>query len=964
VSDHAGTVKDCPHLLGYLVYDEPRAAVAPKIQQVLDAVRRADPNHPVIYTQSDVPLDRLGEPAEWRMIQNHDVLLSDCYGIAARSGRDPWLYGDVYIPELRRANPDALQWAIVQAFTKPYTIWALPTPAELRVQVYHTIAAGAKGMFFFCTNQGYLGSWSRRHWFYRGAGNPWYGSEELMDEIGRIGMHLTTAGPLLIPLRYSPHYPAYVGAADSPSDPPEMFQAYVLGASSEVGAGGLRRSGELERPAIHVGAFSGADYDVLVIHNNDPWQARSGAVTLTTLHENVFDLATLERVPLERTPRGITFSVSFEPGDGRLYLVGSDAAVDAARAEVLRRRYEHELRLVRLDAEIAGRGGVDISAVERELERAAQAAAAANPSAALDRVEQARAALRKAGDALQAYRENRFFIESARDDFDQIHAWFYSAPIYPHDPDSTLSLGRLGEGVIQRSRSFSRVENAFRAGDFDPGAYVMQRETAGYKSEVLAYRPDDLVEGRVAVVELVPEEAAASDPEARALAKWLRWMFTDVAHLKALSDGRFTDAAGGAADLAGYEVVWLHVGGRSAAVQACYCVSAALAPGVPAAPTVASLRQFLDAGGGMVLSGLGTCLAPDLRLEAYPPNHCYWGSMVVPGYGPSRHRPAAMPDVKSLGLKPLVADHPLFAGLPVDGFATMEFNASELVTEAVWQRPPGQAEAWRAPWWPEEGQVLASYWADGVEMPSNYAAMVAYEVASGGKVILLGGAFDPRVSTNRPRRGEHYDQLIRNVVAYVSGRDEGTGELPLPVATIRERVIESAQGPVNVISLLAWRFALDKDKRGMDNKWYATEVDDAGWSPVRTDLDQGWQAQGFAGGDTDAFGWYRLRVKVPAEFAGKRLYLVFEAVDEDAHIYVNGKKVFEHSCASTGLAPDAIWVTRFAFEVGAVLRPGDENLFAVGVYNREGMGGVYRPVSLVAADSELNLQTLLELVCR
>ncbi len=51
----------------------------------------------------------------------------------------------------------------------------------------------------------------------------------------------------------------------------------------------------------------------------------------------------------------------------------------------------------------------------------------------------------------------------------------------------------------------------------------------------------------------------------------------------------------------------------------------------------------------------------------------------------------------------------------------------------------------------------------------------------------------------------------------------------------------------------------------------------------------------YAGGSTDSFGWYRLRVKTPAAFAGKRLYLVFGAVDEDTHLYINGTKVFEHS---------------------------------------------------------------------
>ncbi len=119
-------------------------------------------------------------------------------------------------------------------------------------------------------------------------------------------------------------------------------------------------------------------------------------------------------------------------------------------------------------------------------------------------------------------------------------------------------------------------------------------------------------------------------------------------------------------------------------------------------------------------------------------------------------------------------------------------------------------------------------------------------------------------------------------------------------------------------------------------------------------------AHHYSGGSNDAFGWYRLRLKTPAAFAGKKLYLVFEALDEDAYIYVNGTKVFEHSCASTGLVPDVIWKTPFACDVSDFLRPGEEDLLAVGVYNRVGMGGIYEPAYLVGVDSELDLQTLQE----
>ena len=124
--------------------------------------------------------------------------------------------------------------------------------------------------------------------------------------------------------------------------------------------------------------------------------------------------------------------------------------------------------------------------------------------------------------------------------------------------------------------------------------------------------------------------------------------------------------------------------------------------------------------------------------------------------------------VKSLGLRPLDPQHPIFAGLPAQGFPTMQYNAAELVTSAVWQRPPTGASGWRAPFWPQQGKVLAGYWADGLKLPENHAVIVEYPQPGRGRALLLGGGFDPRVSTDRPRTGTHYDQLIRNLVAYLA----------------------------------------------------------------------------------------------------------------------------------------------------------------------------------------------------
>ncbi len=42
-----------------------------------------------------------------------------------------------------------------------------------------------------------------------------------------------------------------------------------------------------------------------------------------------------------------------------------------------------------------------------------------------------------------------------------------------------------------------------------------------------------------------------------------------------------------------------------------------------------------------------------------------------------------------------------------------------------------------------------------------------------------------------------------------------------------------------------WLFATDPAEAGMSGEWYAPDYDDADWGSVRTDLDAGWQAQGF-----------------------------------------------------------------------------------------------------------------------
>ena len=155
-----------------------------------------------------------------------------------------------------------------------------------------------------------------------------------------------------------------------------------------------------------------------------------------------------------------------------------------------------------------------------------------------------------------------------------------------------------------------------------------------------------------------------------------------------------------------------------------------------------------------------------------------------------------------------------------------------------------------------------------------------------------------------------------------------------------------------------WRFAPDPKNVGKAEQWFAHRFDDAQWATVRTDQGSGWESQGFSG--YTGYGWYRLTVEMPCELIKNHIYLSFEAVDEDAWIYINGELALDHSCAATGLTPNEIWTTPFAFEVSKHLKEGLNDI-SVRIRNTRGMGGIWKPVYLFAGDLLLEAKAFINL---
>jgi beta-galactosidase len=161
--------------------------------------------------------------------------------------------------------------------------------------------------------------------------------------------------------------------------------------------------------------------------------------------------------------------------------------------------------------------------------------------------------------------------------------------------------------------------------------------------------------------------------------------------------------------------------------------------------------------------------------------------------------------------------------------------------------------------------------------------------------------------------------------------------------------IGGASGP-RVDETLAggWRF-IRTDVPGAQ----AADFDDTSWTAVT--LPHTWNAaDGQDGGNNyhRGAGWYRRPLALPAAFAGRRVYLQFDAASMVADVWVNGTHVGQHR---GGFAA-------FRFDVTSLVHPGGSDVVAVKVSNQGAadlpplqgdftlFGGLYRDVHVIAVD--------------
>lgn len=135
-----------------------------------------------------------------------------------------------------------------------------------------------------------------------------------------------------------------------------------------------------------------------------------------------------------------------------------------------------------------------------------------------------------------------------------------------------------------------------------------------------------------------------------------------------------------------------------------------------------------------------------------------------------------------------------------------------------------------------------------------------------------------------------------------------------------------------------WKFRPDPDEQGLGSGWSKPDFDDGGWQEILAN--RHWEAQGFK--ELDHWAWYRLRLRLPQDWNGP-CYLNLTGADDYCEVYVNGLKV--GSCGDRATRRTA-FEERASFELTPQIRPGEEFVIAIAVYDWYGAGGLFQPMTL------------------
>ncbi|MDB5341382.1 MAG: hypothetical protein JWN70_7001 [Planctomycetaceae bacterium] len=180
----------------------------------------------------------------------------------------------------------------------------------------------------------------------------------------------------------------------------------------------------------------------------------------------------------------------------------------------------------------------------------------------------------------------------------------------------------------------------------------------------------------------------------------------------------------------------------------------------------------------------------------------------------------------------------------------------------------------------------------------------------------------------------------------------------LPLTELREQLYASSfQTPAEWTKLPSiqplstdWLFRADPLEVGLKEGWQAPDASTADWLKMRV---PSFWAETESVGKYVGYGWHRTTFKLPPDWKGRRIRLLFGSIDEQAWIYLNGHLIREHTEKSEKKTLNELWEEPFMADLPAehvdFTKP---NVLTIRVHNALANGGIWRPVFVQGVEAK------------
>lgn len=164
-----------------------------------------------------------------------------------------------------------------------------------------------------------------------------------------------------------------------------------------------------------------------------------------------------------------------------------------------------------------------------------------------------------------------------------------------------------------------------------------------------------------------------------------------------------------------------------------------------------------------------------------------------------------------------------------------------------------------------------------------------------------------------------------------------------PVLAGYQRIVKDGELVVGLPD--KWDFLIDSTGIGEISGWQRPGLLGGNWQPMKT-FSATWSDQGLH--YYKGIAWYRTQFFIPEKFKGRKIYLWFGGVDEQAKVWVNGKLLGTSDKPEDGLPGVPGSFRPFDMNASDAVIFGQDNTLVVRVINRNadelGTGGIVAPV--------------------